>query len=115
MTRRPSVDSGGIGIGDRPPENGGRCGGDRSSKIPRASVIVKCVWLLAKPGNTALPDPSMRSASGNRARISSFDPIAVIRLPSIAMARSEEHTSEHQSLMRISYAVFCLKKKKIDT
>src|SRR3546814_10250198 len=29
-----------------------------------------------------------------------------------AMARSEEHTSELQSLMRISYDVFCLKKKK---
>src|SRR3546814_5430942 len=28
------------------------------------------------------------------------------------MARSEEHTSELQSLMRISYAVFCLKKQK---
>src|SRR3546814_10266397 len=30
-------------------------------------------------------------------------------------ARSEEHTSELQSLMRISYAVFCLKKKKINS
>src|SRR3546814_7710122 len=30
----------------------------------------------------------------------------------ISSARSEEHTSELQSLMRISYAVFCLKKKK---
>src|SRR3546814_1232971 len=30
-----------------------------------------------------------------------------------AFPRSEEHTSELQSLMRISYAVFCLKKKKI--
>src|SRR3546814_9111018 len=30
-------------------------------------------------------------------------------------ARSEEHTSELQSLMRISYAVFCLKKKKTTT
>src|SRR3546814_1613511 len=30
-------------------------------------------------------------------------------------ARSEEHTSELQSLMRISYAVFCLKKKKKTT
>src|SRR3546814_1091580 len=29
----------------------------------------------------------------------------------IALGRSEEHTSELQSLMRISYAVFCLKKK----
>src|SRR3546814_4487581 len=30
-----------------------------------------------------------------------------------AKDRSEEHTSELQSLMRISYAVFCLKKKKV--
>src|SRR3546814_6612782 len=33
----------------------------------------------------------------------------------VAMFRSEEHTSELQSLMRISYAVFCLKKKKYTT
>src|SRR3546814_8307154 len=39
-------------------------------------------------------------------------------LPSIPVAaevRSEEHTSELQSLMRISYAVFCLKKKRHKT
>src|SRR3546814_6786339 len=30
----------------------------------------------------------------------------------VIIGRSEEHTSELQSLMRISYAVFCLKKKK---
>src|SRR3546814_4625308 len=30
----------------------------------------------------------------------------------VSICRSEEHTSELQSLMRISYAVFCLKKKK---
>src|SRR3546814_9256176 len=35
-----------------------------------------------------------------------------VPLASSAMLRSEEHTSELQSLMRISYAVFCLKKKK---
>src|SRR3546814_7051913 len=34
-------------------------------------------------------------------------------LPTLNDWRSEEHTSELQSLMRISYAVFCLKKKKI--
>src|SRR3546814_8687148 len=33
-------------------------------------------------------------------------------LNAVAAPRSEEHTSELQSLMRISYAVFCLKKKK---
>src|SRR3546814_10638097 len=34
---------------------------------------------------------------------------------SVRLARSEEHTSELQSLMRISYAVFCLKKKQYTT
>src|SRR3546814_4312588 len=35
--------------------------------------------------------------------------------PTLSIAtRSEEHTSELQSLMRISYAVFCLKKKKTE-
>src|SRR3546814_9643704 len=37
------------------------------------------------------------------------------RLVVLQPHRSEEHTSELQSLMRISYAVFCLKKKKINT
>src|SRR3546814_4721803 len=37
--------------------------------------------------------------------------IAQARLTNV-LTRSEEHTSELQSLMRISYAVFCLKKKK---
>src|SRR3546814_6164817 len=42
-----------------------------------------------------------------------FHPIASPALPSAV--RSEEHTSELQSLMRISYAVFCLKKKNNNT
>src|SRR3546814_7520410 len=37
----------------------------------------------------------------------------VLRYAEALVPRSEEHTSELQSLMRISYAVFCLKKKKI--
>src|SRR3546814_2271427 len=36
-----------------------------------------------------------------------------VQQPQGKLVRSEEHTSELQSLMRISYAVFCLKKKKI--
>src|SRR3546814_5647832 len=35
-----------------------------------------------------------------------------LEFPQCIAPRSEEHTSELQSLMRISYAVFCLKKKK---
>src|SRR3546814_6451764 len=38
--------------------------------------------------------------------------IPVDPAPSYQMTRSEEHTSELQSLMRISYAVFCLHKKQ---
>src|SRR3546814_7053114 len=44
------------------------------------------------------------------------DPVSTCagdRVRTIGSLRSEEHTSELQSLMRISYAVFCLKKKKI--
>src|SRR3546814_5194611 len=39
--------------------------------------------------------------------LNEYEPLQVLGLQ-----RSEEHTSELQSLMRISYAVFCLKKKK---
>src|SRR3546814_6224565 len=42
-------------------------------------------------------------------------PLSVYDRPHQHAARSEEHTSELQSLMRISYAVFCLKKKKQPT
>src|SRR3546814_3278783 len=52
-----------------------------------------------------------------RARVQSGDRMATVAaalaLERARAARSEEHTSELQSLMRISYAVFCLKKKKI--
>src|SRR3546814_4517424 len=39
------------------------------------------------------------------------DGFGVTKFRNVTQARSEEHTSELQSLMRISYAVFCLKKK----
>src|SRR3546814_5169710 len=59
--------------------------------------------------------PQLRAA---RRRSSAFRAIAIkLSIPHHAailgrVPRSEEHTSELQSLMRISYAVFCLKKKK---
>src|SRR3546814_10168789 len=52
----------------------------------------------AEPATGAPAPPARRTASA--------------RSPPQPMLRSEEHTSELQSLMRISYAVFCLKKKK---
>src|SRR3546814_8022865 len=51
-----------------------------------------------------------RLAEGSKLARQSID-----RIVKRIKARSEEHTSELQSLMRISYAVFCLKKKKTDT
>src|SRR3546814_2041622 len=41
-----------------------------------------------------------------------LEPFGYDRMVQTVRGRSEEHTSELQSLMRISYAVFCLKKKK---
>src|SRR3546814_7694739 len=48
------------------------------------------------------------------AAMTTTDPAVLICIShsSATLKRSEEHTSELQSLMRISYAVFCLKKKK---
>src|SRR3546814_1638062 len=43
-----------------------------------------------------------------------LNPLFAVPSSSMASVRSEEHTSELQSLMRISYAVFCLKKKKLN-
>src|SRR3546814_3230026 len=60
--------------------------------------------------------PSCRLRCGNpRHRRRAVDHPAgeeVVQSPARRPRRSEEHTSELQSLMRISYAVFCLKKKK---
>src|SRR3546814_2688994 len=63
---------------------GGGCGGRTDDQV-------------ATPGNPALfPEPPRAPREVSYCRV----------------RRSEEHTSELQSLMRISYAVFCLKKKK---
>src|SRR3546814_1670930 len=56
------------------------------------------------------------SAARKQGRTPTPAPLAIIRRcaridEDRTVARSEEHTSELQSLMRISYAVFCLKKK----
>src|SRR3546814_8948556 len=79
--------------------------------------------LAADPGNTgALIDQAatlgdlgryrdMLVALRKAAAIVPGDP-RLYYLQAVLAARSEEHTSELQSLMRISYAVFCLKKKK---
>src|SRR3546814_4400084 len=69
-------------------------------------------------GVSFLPPPLVRHRRASPAIIESFPCLFPHSAsPNLSFARSrprrsEEHTSELQSLMRISYAVFCLKKKK---
>src|SRR3546814_9500966 len=58
-------------------------------------------------------NPGFRAEDMERARTLSLSAISqsLAEPTAIAQRRSEEHTSELQSLMRNSYAVFCLKKK----
>src|SRR3546814_5295939 len=56
---------------------------------------------------------SLRPGAEHRGRrIDETAEVQVALAEAAGIMRSEEHTSELQSLMRISYAVFCLKKKK---
>src|SRR3546814_6113985 len=64
--------------------------------------IIRSTWRYVE---IQIPSGAPRHQGNHFLRLSN-------RLGSVAL-RSEEHTSELQSLMRISYAVFCLKKKKI--
>src|SRR3546814_3325358 len=76
----------------------------RSLKVNHATVARRVAALEAVLG-TPLFD---RHARGYRATPAAQPVIAAAE----QVERSEEHTSELQSLMRISYAVFCLKKKQ---
>src|SRR3546814_7136919 len=67
----------------------------------------------------AAPRPAVKPASSTTLAISMVESMCsstgmswIGAMPGALFQRSEEHTSELQSLMRISYAVFCLKKKK---
>src|SRR3546814_8117651 len=95
------------------------CSSDLSlaEKPPEASTTPTPARSSSPPAfipTTRLPSTSRCSAETPLRRVtpaSSAD--ASSRAASaFPMVRSEEHTSELQSLMRISYAVFCLKKKK---
>src|SRR3546814_4031007 len=56
-------------------------------------------------------EAAARAYAGLPFRRARFDRLLAAHALSLDAVRSEEHTSELQSLMRISYAVFCLKKK----
>src|SRR3546814_8236548 len=71
------------------------CDGSGSASLPASRAVESArlyLWARTRRGNL------------------SFGALDIRALPPLRL-RSEEHTSELQSLMRISYAVFCLKKK----
>src|SRR3546814_9107617 len=94
--------SGGDGATGQPHQTGGIAGPARGNRIIHRGVAESC----AAPDGTG-PSHYLRGQSwrdeARRKRLSSR---------SHGADRSEEHTSELQSLMRNSYAVFCLKKNK---
>src|SRR3546814_3435733 len=72
------------------------------------SIILESVIAFTLPG--------LADATIYQVLRKDLGPLGMVRAHGLMMEpRSEEHTSELQSLMRISYAVFCLKKKKKET
>src|SRR3546814_9066248 len=65
-------------------------------------TATKTLTIFITPGGSSSPRCSFSTLSSKR---------FWMRVVAASYCRSEEHTSELQSLMRISYAVFCLKKK----
>src|SRR3546814_8604355 len=110
-----------------PPAAASSCGATASASTPwplRQTAFPASCWRKTPGGLSASkPEPARQAAHST---VADF-PEALRALQrsslrvrpdwqagarTVACPRSEEHTSELQSLMRISYAVFCLKKKK---
>src|SRR3546814_10815124 len=84
---------------------------ERLSPIDAGAFMDSKADIAVRPpefGETALPYPPALRAWGVLAL---FCLASIISVIDRGILRSEEHTSELQSLMRISYAVFCLQKK----
>src|SRR3546814_3359139 len=103
-----SSDLGGLGCADAP----SRCGSRNGPTGPACDRLSPAVDRPAAGGQAptateqSCHHPKRRTGHAARLRRGPMGPAEDHAL------RSEEHTSELQSLMRISYAVFCLKKKK---
>src|SRR3546814_10663511 len=79
----------------------------RATRPPWASLAARC-------DRGCSPRMHERRCKDTGRRIAIFRRCATLRHETRWTGRSEEHTSELQSLMRISYAVICLKKNTIN-
>src|SRR3546814_5209360 len=82
--------------------------------FPYTTLFRSCVYadMLAKEQGVMPPSMHVVLGTGEIATIQTTAVFHYFNFARQRFERSEEHTSELQSLMRISYAVFCLKKKK---
>src|SRR3546814_4211532 len=88
------------------------CAHDKPLIVIPAQAEIGCVLTPAIPAFTGMTDFDGRAYSLTRRDASRRErPCSLRRGRCPPGRRSEEHTSELQSLMRISYAVFCLKQK----
>src|SRR3546814_7338233 len=90
-------------------------GGADGATGRRAILLVAARFLDPAPDRRRSRDragPAGRHRGGGEGRAGVEPARGAERRGAAMPVRSEEHTSELQSLMRISYAVFCLKKKK---
>src|SRR3546814_1443557 len=90
-----------------------RCSSALTCSAARVSALRSCCMRTCSHCQPNHPPPASTSSATSQA--SADEPRrcgAVESGGAGVLKRSEEHTSELQSLMRISYAVFCLKKKK---
>src|SRR3546814_8394482 len=90
----------------------GRAVGSSGKRDPIVSTGICRRATTALASTTAIRKPGRRGAHFRNAMMRTREPTPIARVASCRLPRSEEHTSELQSLMRISYAVFCLTKKK---
>src|SRR3546814_8270935 len=81
--------------------------------IGAATLALGTAFVTDSQAQSNFPSQTIRIVTGFPAGGGS-DLLSRLLAPKLqeSLGRSEEHTSELQSLMRISYAVFCLKKKK---
>src|SRR3546814_2522230 len=86
----------------------------RDDRARRSDAIETCPEVLDAGDGRLDRDERLVAPGQRRVRARRGGPASKVDDTLHAGGRSEEHTSELQSLMRISYAVFCLKKKTIN-